>query len=85
MSRIMSLETACAEVAREVQRAEAKYPPFNSTHEGYAVIAEELDELWDAVKGNDRNQARHEAVHVAAMAVRFLRDIAEKGAAHEAP
>ena len=59
----------------EVRRAEAKYPPFNSTHEGYAVIAEELDELWDAVKGNDHNQAIREAVHVAAMAVRFLRDI----------
>jgi hypothetical protein len=63
------------DVGEEVLRAEAKFAPFNSAHEGYAVIAEELDELWSAVKTDDRAQARAEAVQVAAMAVRFLRDV----------
>ena len=36
-----------AEVSAELERAERAFPPFNSPHEGYAVIAEELDELWD--------------------------------------
>lgn len=49
----------------ELNRANAKFPLFNSTHEGYAVILEEAEEaqeamenvktslavLWDRVKG----------------------------------
>ena len=52
---------------------------FNSPHEGYAVILEEMDELWDEIK---RPKARRnysamafEATQVAAMAIRFLVDI----------
>lgn len=64
------------DVREEVQRAEAKFPPFNSAHEGYAVILEELDELWEEVKRNgsvrDTERMRLEAIQVAAMAVRFL-------------
>lgn len=72
------LESLLRLVCHEVSRAEIKYPSFNSPHEGYAVLKEEVDELWDAVKANNRKQARHEAVHVAAMAVRFLRDVPEE-------
>jgi len=74
-ARACELDRALMSIRLEVERAEAKYPPFNSPHEGYAVIAEELDELWDAVKADDRGQAKREAVQVGAMAVRFLRDI----------
>lgn len=66
---------ALSEVRAEVVRAIEKFPTFNSAHEGYAVIAEELDELWDAVKGNDPVDARKEAVQVAAMGIRFMTDI----------
>jgi NTP pyrophosphatase (non-canonical NTP hydrolase) len=63
-------------VLEELKRAEAKFPPFNSAHEGWAVLFEEVDELWDAVKmqyGPERDQQmRKEAVQVAAMALRFL-------------
>ena len=64
-------------VRRELARAQTKFPPFKSPHEGYAVILEEVDELWDAVKCNNRSGARSEAVQVAAMALRFLFDIEE--------
>lgn len=50
----MSIESIAKEVVEELERAEAKFAPFNSSHEGYAVILEELDELWDVVKLNPK-------------------------------
>lgn len=63
-----------ADVAAELERAERKFPRFNSPHEGYAVILEELDELWDEVKANRGRtaSARAEAIQVAAMGLRYV-------------
>jgi NTP pyrophosphatase (non-canonical NTP hydrolase) len=59
----------------ELRRAYGKFPkPQNSLHEGYAVLLEEVDELWDEIKKDDGSRARTEAVQVAAMAVRLLAD-----------
>lgn len=67
------------EVEVEVAAAVAKYPPFNSAHEGYSILHEELDELWDEVKvkqaEHDFVAMRKEAIQVAAMAVRFAMDV----------
>jgi hypothetical protein len=53
--------------------------PFNSTHEGFAVLKEEVDELWDEVKKNgSKERLRAEAVQVAAMAVRFIQELTSK-------
>jgi NTP pyrophosphatase (non-canonical NTP hydrolase) len=62
----------------EISHAKAKHgeKPFNSTHEGFAVLKEEVDELWDAVKSDASNeQLRVEAVQVAAMAIRFINEL----------
>lgn len=75
--RVQALDAALARVRAEVLRAIERYPAFNSTHEGYAVIAEELDELWDDVKRNHKPGAVEEAVQVAAMGVRFVMDCGE--------
>lgn len=72
--RIDALDVALAKVRAEVIRAITRYPAFNSTHEGYAVLAEEVDELWDDVKRNHKSDAVEEAVQVAAMGVRFVMD-----------
>lgn len=54
----------------ELKRSYEKFPKFNSPHEGYAVIAEEVDEaaavmfsvkagltqMWAAVKCNSANE-----------------------------
>jgi RNAse (barnase) inhibitor barstar len=40
------------EVDKEIEKAETAYGNFNSTHEAYAVLKEEIDELWDIVKQN---------------------------------
>lgn len=69
---------AAALVEKEALRAIAIHGPMRSGHEGKAVIEEELDELWEAVKkypGHDLDQWRKEAKHVGAMAVRFLADL----------
>ena len=68
------------EVKKELKRATMKFGDFHNAHEGYAVLLEEVDELWDNVKLNqfrnpDRDKKiRDEAIQVAAMAVRIVRD-----------
>jgi hypothetical protein len=76
----MSPEEALARIQGEYERAAARFAPFNTPHEGYAVILEELDELWDEVKSKDGlGRACEEAVQVAAMALRFLVDLPKAG------
>ena len=73
------VKMAMDEVEQELGFATAKFGPFNSAHEGYAIIAEELDELWEEVRAKqgarDIEAMRKEACQVAAMAIRFMVDI----------
>jgi hypothetical protein len=66
-------------VARELDRAMRSEGPYNSAHEGWAVILEELDELWEEVRKKRRKRCkakmRHEAAQVAASAIRFINDL----------
>lgn len=71
-------EVAAGLIAAEARRARAKFAPFNSSHEGYAVLAEELDELWDDVKANNIEHSIEEAVQVGAMALRYIADMRAK-------
>ena len=59
----------------EIKNSREKYGNFQSTHEGYAVIKEEMDELWDCVKSNDLKSAQVESCQVAAMAIKFIQDL----------
>ena len=69
------MDEIIALVRAELVRATGKFGAFNSYHEGYAVILEELDELWDEIKGGQRPaELRAEAIQVAAMAIRFVLD-----------
>lgn len=71
------------EAAAELYKAQQKHAPMHSPHEGWAVIWEELDELWDEVRAQkpDRAKMRKEALQVAAMALRFISDVCDKGEA----
>lgn len=61
------------EALQEIMRAKTKHPKdFNSTHEGFAILKEEVDEMWDEIKRNNTELAVYEAVQVAAMAIRFV-------------
>lgn len=66
---------ALREVIEELARARRAFAPMHSAHEGWAVLYEEVCELWEAVRANDRPQQRLEAVQVAAMAMRMLIDV----------
>jgi hypothetical protein len=63
-------------IADELIRARKNHSNFNNYHEGYAVILEELDELWVEIKGEqDTIHLKEEAIQVAAMAIRFIEDL----------
>jgi NTP pyrophosphatase (non-canonical NTP hydrolase) len=66
-----------AMASQELARATKKHGAMASAHEGYAVIKEELDELWEQIKKQQRDEEsiRKEAVQVAAMALRFVIDV----------
>lgn len=78
----MKIEDALMLVKREINDAIKNYKPFNSPHEGWAVIYEEVLELFDEIRKKDPNERRkgmvREAVQVAAMATRFLMDLGEE-------
>lgn len=73
------IERTALEVCKEVEEATKAWPKFNSAHEGFAVLKEEVDELWDHVKTNQKRrnieEMRKEAIQVAAMALRFSVEI----------
>ena len=63
-------------IEKEAERGLSLHGPFNSRHEGYAVIKEEFDELWDAIKGNCSMELLiEEAVQTGAMILRFLQEL----------
>jgi hypothetical protein len=72
--------TIVADVLSELSSATAKFGPFASAHEGYAVLLEEVDELWIEVrsKTGTRESQYAEAKQVAAMAMRFMLDVCQE-------
>lgn len=74
------MQPVLLEIKSEVLRAKSKYPEnFNSHHEAYAVVKEEIDEYWDEVKKNDKTRdlakMRTEAIQSAAMLVRHVTEL----------
>ena len=61
---------------KEYLRSNELYPMFHSTHEGYAVIKEEVDELWDYIKTSKTVSPspaqRSEVIQIMAMCIKFL-------------
>ena len=73
----LSLSQALEEISEEVLRAKTMYPQhFVNQHEAYAVILEEVDELWTEIKKNQKNYdlkaQRNEATQAAAMLARLM-------------
>jgi hypothetical protein len=75
-----AVDRIATEIAGECRRGMAKFPEFNSPHEGWAVIREELEELWDHVTSDTGRSAdaRAEAIQVAAMALRYAHDLCKE-------
>lgn len=78
---------AMSEIFQELKSARSHFEPFHSPHEGASILREEYEELWDEVRANKRHtrptsltkeRMRKEAIQVAAMAIRFIRDICDR-------
>jgi len=61
-------------IASELDRAYAKHGRGQwGRHEFYAILKEEVDEMWDAIKADDPiEDVRNEAIQIAAMVFRYL-------------
>ncbi len=67
-------------VAEELARARSCFPrPQVSAHEGFALLKEEIDELWDIVKlkphDRDPDAMFKELVQIAAISQRMAEEI----------
>ena len=61
-------------VEHELEKAYAKHgdDPWGR-HEAYAIALEELDEAWEAIKGDEPiDHLRHELAQLAAVCIRYL-------------
>ena len=78
MKEKLLLDELLDAIKEEFLQATEKFDRFYSAHEGYAVIKEELDELWEEIKKKDRSDGQMylEAKQVAAMGLRFMYDLA---------
>jgi len=72
----MKQQSIIKKIEDELKLANSKYPLFRSTHQAYAVMFEEVDEVWEHVKKkpHERNldELEDELVQVAAMACKFI-------------
>ena len=72
-NNIEHLSQCCADVNAELFASFKKHDKvFNTTHEGYAVLKEELEELWEDIKKDKWDNIYEEASQVAAMAIKLM-------------
>ena len=80
-ARVIDRDTAAllSEIQWEVERSKMHGEKFASLHEAYAVILEELDEVWDIARrkrrDRDPTEIRKEMVQIAAMAVKTVKSL----------
>ena len=62
---------------KEINFGVEKFGDYRSYHEAYAIILEEVDELWDALKTKERDYDHiyKEAIQVAATSYRLAEEI----------
>ncbi len=72
-------EQFLSDMTLELDKAENLHGPYNSYHEAYAVILEELDEFWEIVRMKTQDRDDHDAycelVQIAVTAWRTARDL----------
>jgi hypothetical protein len=72
----MSEEDNLLNILYELYMSNIKYGDFNSYHEGYAILLEEVDELWYEIKNNKidgfEDRIKNEAKQVSAMALKLM-------------
>lgn len=79
----MKRKSVIQKIKTEIMLTEQK-SSFHSTHEGYAVMKKEVDELWDEIRQTKISDKAtlfmvNEAVRVAATAIKFIEDLYNPG------
>lgn len=68
-------------VRKEVHRAVKKHGAFNSAHEAYGVLLEEVDEFWEEVRKKrsqrSKKQMRAELIQIAAVAIKAIKSLCD--------
>lgn len=76
-----NIDQALDDIRLELAKAQ-KWKEWDSAHEGFAILLEEVDELKAEVWVNQTKRSvkklRKEAIQVAAMALRFVTDVCDK-------
>lgn len=67
------------EMKLEYLEARITHKGLHSYHEGYAVLKEEIEELWEEIKKREPNNDKlfKEAIQVGAMALAFIFELLE--------
>ena len=73
------MEKILKDIMEKVEKINGKHPTYNSPHEAYAILLEEVDEVWDEVKIKDQNYTRmyNEVSDVACVCIRFMKFLEE--------
>ena len=68
----MTLSDLTALIQSEMDYGFSRFGRYHTAHEHYAVLQEEVDEWWDAIKGNMADCCQYELLQVAAVALRYI-------------
>jgi hypothetical protein len=71
------------EMEARIDRADQRYGPLASTHEGLGVALEEWEELKDAIRANALASVEQECLDLAAVLVRLARMVRNSNYAHD--
>ena len=75
----MNRGEALERVVADLNDAQARYPTMRSMHQAYAILLEEVDELWTEIKKKPDQRhylrVRQEASQIAATALRIMIDL----------
>lgn len=78
-NRLNRINYFLEEMKVEYLLARQRFRPFGSFHEGYAVVLEEFDELWEEIKKKDFDMStiKKEAIQTSAMLLAFLTELTD--------
>ena len=71
------------EVEDELMKSNITFKLFNSTHEGYGIIKEKFDELWNEIKKskevyNINDRIKEKAIHTMVMCLKLIISFSKK-------
>lgn len=77
--RVTNIGKSIKTIIAEYNHIIIRHAPFHSTYEGWALIKQKVDELWEEIKkeeaGDSKEVMMKEAAQIGAMAMRFIIDL----------